>query len=364
MMFGPASGVFMRKWLVEDQKSLDLQLTDDKKGLGDENKTFSYQFTKPLNGSIGPKQTRCIINQTLEQYDLEKAVTVSCATQNPDVPSGNVFVVKTRYCLMWAPGNTTRLIATSAIEWTGKSWLKGPIEKGANDGQVQYAKDITAALRAAVTAKVTTTKPGVKTKGKGRRKKGEPADTPSSTVDAASTAGAIGAQTAQPNWGLLEFLRGPLGPLAGVIDSIFSTGVLVFILAVMVVIMWYRQPAASERGLSGLGVPTPARLAAYEQIWGGEEGELWNWLEERVGMQAGLGLDDNTARKRSKDRAARMAGQRLKKQQDGMSDREVDEAIKVTRQRLEALEEAVKRKKDQSSASQGKVKTGSDKKEL
>jgi hypothetical protein len=30
---------------------------------------------------------------------------------------------------------------------------KGPIEKGANDGQLQYAKDLAAALRAAVTLK-------------------------------------------------------------------------------------------------------------------------------------------------------------------------------------------------------------------
>jgi len=152
--------------------------------------------------------------------------------------------------------------------------------------------------------------------------------------------------------------------LAGVIDSIFSGGVLVVVLAVMVIIMWFRQPAASERGLSGLGVPTPARLAAYEEIWRGEEGELWKWLEERVGMQAGLGMNDAAAKKRSKDRAARMAGQRLKKQQNGMSDREVDEAIKVTRQRLEALEEAVKRKKDQSSGGQVEADTGSEKNEL
>jgi len=125
MMFGPASGAFMRKWLIEDQKSTDLQLEDDKKGLGPEKKTMSYSYIKPLNGSIGPKQTKCIITQTLEQYDLEKAVTIACSTQNPDVPSGNIFVVKTRYCLMWGPSNSTRLVMTYAIEWSGKSWLKG-----------------------------------------------------------------------------------------------------------------------------------------------------------------------------------------------------------------------------------------------
>jgi hypothetical protein len=125
LLFGPASGAFMRKWLIEDQKSLDLQLEDDKQGLGAEKKTMNYSYIKPLSGSIGPKQTKCIINQTLEQFDLDKAVTVACSTQNPDVPSGNIFVVKTRYCLMWASGNATRVISTCTIEWSGKSWLKG-----------------------------------------------------------------------------------------------------------------------------------------------------------------------------------------------------------------------------------------------
>lgn len=125
LMFGPASGTFMRKWLVEDQKSMDLQMEDDKKGLGEDRKSFSFSYIKPLNASIGPKQTKCIINSTLDQFDLDKAVTVTCNTQNPDVPNGNIFVVKTKYCLMWGPGNSTRLIMNFVIEWSGKSWLKG-----------------------------------------------------------------------------------------------------------------------------------------------------------------------------------------------------------------------------------------------
>ena len=125
IMFGPTSGVFMRKWLVEDQKSADLQMEDDKKGLGEEKKSMSFSYIKPLGGSIGPKQTKCIITSNLEQFDLEKAVSISQSTQTPDVPNGNIFVTKTRYCLMWGPGNSTRLIMTFVVEWSGKSWLKG-----------------------------------------------------------------------------------------------------------------------------------------------------------------------------------------------------------------------------------------------
>jgi hypothetical protein len=125
VMFGAASGGFMSRWLTDEVKVFDLQMEDDKKGLSESNKTRSYSYIKPLTGSFGPKQTKCIITEQLEAYDLSKAVSVTVTTQTPDVPSGNVFTTKTKYCLMWGPGNGTRLIMCCTIEWTGKSWLKG-----------------------------------------------------------------------------------------------------------------------------------------------------------------------------------------------------------------------------------------------
>ena len=125
VMFGPESGKVFRKFLVDDQKSQELQMEDDGKGLGENAKTASYSYIKPLSGSIGPKQTKCLVTANLDSYDLEKAVCVTNSTQTPDVPSGNVFVIKTRYCLMWGPGNSTRIIMNCACEWSGKSWLKG-----------------------------------------------------------------------------------------------------------------------------------------------------------------------------------------------------------------------------------------------
>lgn len=125
LMFGPASGVFMRKWLIEDQKSTELQMEDDKKGLGEDQKSFSFNYIKPLPGSIGPRQTKCHTSMNLEQFDLDKAVIVLCSTQTPDVPSGNSFKTMTRYCLSWGPANSTRLVMTFTVEWSAKSWLKG-----------------------------------------------------------------------------------------------------------------------------------------------------------------------------------------------------------------------------------------------
>lgn len=124
LMFGPASGAFMRKWLVEDMKSGNLNYVDDKTGLDNEHTSFTFDYIKPLGGPVGPKQTKCITTNTLKAFDLEKAISIDCSTQTPDVPSGNAFVTKTRYCLMWGPGNSTRMVATCMIEWSGKSWLR------------------------------------------------------------------------------------------------------------------------------------------------------------------------------------------------------------------------------------------------
>lgn len=124
MTFGPASGGFMAKWLVDDMKVADLHF-EDRSGLSEENKSRSMTYIKPLYASIGPKSTKCVVTETLDFLDLEKAVCVTASTQTPDVPSGNVFVTKTHFCFMWAANNATRVIINYTIEWSGKSWLKG-----------------------------------------------------------------------------------------------------------------------------------------------------------------------------------------------------------------------------------------------
>ena len=128
MIFGSASGGFMTKWLLDDIKVTELQMEDDKKGLDAEGKSRSYSYIKPLYASIGPKSTKCLIVENMDFFDLEKAVSVTVSTQTPDVPSGGVFTTKTKFCLMWAPENSTRLLMNFTIEWTGKSWLKGNSE--------------------------------------------------------------------------------------------------------------------------------------------------------------------------------------------------------------------------------------------
>lgn len=125
MVFGAASGGFMSRWLMDDVKVTDLQMEDDKKGLTEDKRARSYAYIKPLTAPLGPKTTKCLITEQLDAYDLEKAISVTVTTQTPDVPSGNMFCTKTRYCFMWGPNNGTRIIMCFALEWTGKSWIKG-----------------------------------------------------------------------------------------------------------------------------------------------------------------------------------------------------------------------------------------------
>lgn len=124
LMFGPASTVWLSNWLTNDMKCLELTM-EEKRGLTKDNGTRMYSYIKPLYASIGPKSTKCITTETLDMLDLDKAVSVTVSTQTPDVPSGNVFLTKTKYCLTWAEGGGTRIQMNCTIEWTGKSWLKG-----------------------------------------------------------------------------------------------------------------------------------------------------------------------------------------------------------------------------------------------
>jgi hypothetical protein len=99
-----------------------------------QSRTISY--IKPLNGSIGPKQTKCNIVDDQEYCDYQDYISLLTTTRTPDVPSGGVFSVKTRSCLTWASGGGTRVLVTTTVEWTGKSWVKGVSFSNCSDSEV------------------------------------------------------------------------------------------------------------------------------------------------------------------------------------------------------------------------------------
>ncbi|PMD46663.1 hypothetical protein L207DRAFT_507559 [Hyaloscypha variabilis F] len=333
LMFGQASLTWMRNWLTVEQKCLELTM-DDKKPLGLDNKVRNYSYIKPLNGAIGPKQTKCICTENLDSLDFEKAVSVTISTQTPDVPSGNVFSVKTKYCLSWAEGNGTRLQMSCTIEWTGKSWLKGPIEKGANDGQVQYSKDIVAALKAAVSSRrgTATITPG---KGKKKGRKGRESKSISKQTDGASDS-----KPTTSNWGLFEPVHSLLEPLVDIVGPLLTGNILYGLLVGLLVASWFgfgfsgKGSGNRDLGMGYFG--TPERVAAYEEVWRREESELWEWLEDRVGM-------DRLRDVSKMPIEARSIQDKLKEER--MNEREMDAAIRVTEEKLRVLKASVEKSK-------------------
>jgi len=151
------------------------------------------------------------------------------------------------------------------------------------------------------------------------------------------------AKAKEPDWGLLEPLRSLLGPVA----SLVSPTIIIALLSFTIFIMWWRSPGRNASNLGHFGLPTPVRIAAYEEMWRTEESELWKWLEERVDLDgpAPAFLSAHGG----EDRKGRLGAQRAKDMEqrlvsEEMSERQMMEAIKVTRERLEALEEAVQKK--------------------
>ncbi|KAF2768633.1 hypothetical protein EJ03DRAFT_328115 [Teratosphaeria nubilosa] len=333
LIYGPESGTFMRKWFVDDQKSRDLNWSDSY--LSQDNKTVVFDYIKPINAPVGPKQTKCITTITLVDFDLEKAVTVDCSTATPDVPSGSAFTTKTRYCLMWGPNNSTRMIANCTIEWTGKSWLKGPIEKGANDGQIEYVKALIAALKSVVSAKA----PAKSATGKKLKRKG----TKSSDPDIAVVPAAVVAEAKASDWGLLEPFHHILEPIMAVVRLFVTSETIIAVLFCLLLYTWMTQPRSSGTSLRHAGHTASERLAAYEEIWRREESELWNWLEDRTGVDHLYAAPDS-GQERQKVLRERDVGSKLGDER--MSERQMDDAIRVTEEKLEALKSAVARKKN------------------
>ncbi|KAL9101249.1 MAG: hypothetical protein Q9163_003482 [Psora crenata] len=343
MVFGPASGGFMAKWLVDDMKCTDLQFDHDNKGLTEENRSRSMTYVKPLYAPIGPKTTKCVVTETLDYIDLEKAVSVTASTQTPDVPSGNVFVTKTHFCFMWAANNATRVIMNYNIEWTGKSWLKSPIEKGATDGQTTYCNELVKALKAGLSSsrsRAGTANSKVKPKG-GRRRKRSPSPTLNSTSDHTGT-NAI--TKVQGNWGPLEPLRGIFGPFTDILGRFIGPNTIISFL-VFVILFSYLRSSKIPPNHKGIGYPqlSPTDgMDSYEERWRREEGDLWDWLERRVGMYGEVYPDgDDTAKERLKSNKMK----RNLLEDSGMTERDVQMAIKSTEEKLEHLKRIVQEKK-------------------
>ncbi|RYP10247.1 hypothetical protein DL764_000739 [Monosporascus ibericus] len=342
LIFGPTSVTFMSKWLTGEQKCTDLQM-DDKKGLTQDNKSRNYTYIKPLNAAIGPKQTKCIVTETLEQLDLEKSVNVSITTQNPDVPSGNVFSVKTKYCMSWAENNMTHVTLTSV----------GPIEKGAKDGQTQYCKELFASLKTAISSRSRASAANG-AKGKKKKAKGKLQEQFKESPEDAG--GSSSSQT--QDWGLFEPLQGILGPVVSIIRPVLGGNLLYGLLLGLLLASWYGSGLNSRQVGQDYGRDMvlrgyPERAVAYDEMWRREERDLWDWLEERVGLHR-MAEDPAPAPAPVRRRFAEPRAVEEKVRDERMSEREIEEAIRVTEEKLQVLKSVMDRKKVAPTADNGR----------
>lgn len=178
-------------------------------------------------------------------------------------------------------------------------------------------------------------------KVKGKRKPSDTGETglTSPTVTTSLTS------SSQTSWGVLDPVRDIFDAVSSVISG---TTILSFLLLVMTV-LWIRQAYFTPRNAAtGRSVMmTPQRLAAYEEMWRREENGLWNWLEDRVGMD---GLSDDNDRWHILQRN----GMASKIEDEQMSEREVEEAIRTTEEKLASLKAAVSLKKAKTGQKAGK----------
>lgn len=120
---------------------------DNGEGLKDGYYKRSYSYVKPLNSSLGPKETKCLVKDVLEKVDLSKCFIINQTTETPDVPSGKSFHVITNMIFYWVGEASVKMRAFTKVVWTGKSWIKGPVESGNTAGQKASMKSLFEAMQ-------------------------------------------------------------------------------------------------------------------------------------------------------------------------------------------------------------------------
>lgn len=146
---------------------------------------------------------------------------------------------------------------------------------------------------------------------------------------------AIATEQNSSSWGPLEPVRQIVDPISSIIGPLITSQVIIAVLFLLLTYSWF---FSSSRGSTvGSHGYTPERMAAYEAIWQREENALWDWLDDRVGLQDGILLPERQQLLRAKNMEKRLDDER-------MSDRQMDEAIRTTEERLQALKDAVQKK--------------------
>ena len=86
----------------------------------------NFSYIKILNGVVS--KTKCELSDEAMYCDFDDYVVMQTTTRTPDVPSGNAFSVKTRTCIMWAGPCSSKVVVTTQVDWTGRSFIKCKVQ--------------------------------------------------------------------------------------------------------------------------------------------------------------------------------------------------------------------------------------------
>lgn len=169
-------------------------------------------------------------------------------------------------------------------------------------------------------------------------KKGKKGRKPKAAMVPANVEANVPKRPVQKSWGALEPVRGLLEPLSDVIKPLLTGNVMYGLLVGLLVATWFGFGFTPSRSPQSVGIYRPERIATYEEIWRREDTELWEWLEERVGMDR-MHADRVTVKRVLEPKTVE---ENLRASR--MDEKEVEEAIRVTEEKLRVLKDVMGKK--------------------
>lgn len=296
LLFGDSSGEFLNKVLSRMKNGDISDIPGFKKNPENDLKERKYTYIKPLGGPVGPKQTKCNITETIEKVDLENDgnIQVLQVTHSPDVPSGNSFLVYTRFYLSWAENNGTLMQVITWVEWSGKSWIKSAVENGSIKGQKESIQVLVDTLNEEIANSISKNKKSSKkSSNKKTAKKSLRNIRSKSTTIKESTA--IDLSNAKNNLnleniGILEitlvlirkiFDLLPIPFVSVEIKGTILIGILIFIWLIRKLIN--RGSSSADPIFDNyILIPISSSIYTKPTIKGGIQKDIWKWIDDRV----------------------------------------------------------------------------------
>ncbi|KAG8870950.1 hypothetical protein FRB97_009220 [Tulasnella sp. 331] len=346
---------FIKDFMANNQKLTSIQISDWAP-LTDGSHLLSrnMSYIKPLNGAVGPKQTKCELRDETVHVDFDDYVTLLTTTRTPDVPSGGSFAIKTRTCITWAGPASSKVVITTAVEWSGRSFLKSIIDKSCLDGQRTYSADLEKAMRAYINVHRTEFLPeGIDA----AEAETVAAEAEASAIEATAGADVPGVDndgsrrveverrglqwaldtfesaaklTAQSFWGLVDIL-GDLWEMGGgsAGNGKVWWGVLIFGLVLMN--FWTWSSLSQARAREKLTRETFAKMGGT-----GYPPSKWGGQHHRDGGSTGSELNEM-----EKDKLAVVATEAVKVFWEGVADRQDEKWRREIQEEVKALRELV-----------------------